>query len=118
MAVVKPFRGLRPPQSIASELACLPYDVMDTEEAIKMAKGKECSLLHITRSEIDLPPDTDIHSEEVYKKSVSNFALWRKKGWLIQDDEAHFYIYAQTMQGRTQYGIVGCASGPIRNRTG
>ncbi len=110
MAVVKPFRGLRPPQSIASELACLPYDVMNTEEAIKMAKGKECSLLHITRSEIDLPPDTDIHSEEVYKKSVSNFALWRKKGWLIQDDEAHFYIYAQTMQGRTQYGIVGCAS--------
>jgi uncharacterized protein (DUF1015 family) len=110
MAVVKPFRGLRPPQSIAGELACLPYDVMNTEEAIKMAKGKECSLLHITRSEIDLPPDTDIHSEEVYKKSVSNFALWRKKGWLIQDDEAHFYIYAQTMQGRTQYGIVGCAS--------
>ncbi len=110
MAVVKPFRGLRPPQYIASDLACLPYDVMNTEEAKKMAQGKECSLLHITRSEIDLPSDTDIHSEEVYNKSVSNFNLWRKKGWLIQDDEPHFYIYAQTMQGRTQYGIVGCAS--------
>jgi uncharacterized protein (DUF1015 family) len=110
MAVIKPFRGLRPPQSIASDLACLPYDVMNTEEARKMAQGKECSLLHITRSEIDLPPETDTHSEEVYNKSVSNFALWRKKGLLIQDDELHFYIYAQTMQGRTQYGIVGCAS--------
>ena len=110
MAVVKPFRGLRPPRSIASDLACLPYDVMSTEEALEMARGKECSLLHITRSEIDLPPETDIHSEEVYDKSKSNFALWRKKGWLLQDDEPCFYIYAQTMKGRTQYGIVGCAS--------
>lgn len=110
MAVVKPFRGLRPPRSIASDLACLPYDVMSTEEALKMALGKECSLLHITRSEIDLPPETDLHSEEVYDKSKSNFALWRKKGWLVQDDKPCFYIYAQTMKGRTQFGIVGCAS--------
>jgi len=110
MAVVKPFRGLRPPQSIAKDLSCLPYDVMNTEEALKMARGKECSLLHITRSEIDLPADTDVHSEEVYEKSVENFALWQKRGWLVQDDEPHYYIYAQTMGGRTQYGIVGCAS--------
>jgi uncharacterized protein (DUF1015 family) len=110
MAVVKPFRGLRPPQSIARDLACLPYDVMNTEEALKMAQGRECSLLHITRSEIDLPPETDIHSGDVYNKSVSNFALWRKKGWLVQDEEPHFYIYSQTMKGRTQFGIVGCAS--------
>jgi uncharacterized protein (DUF1015 family) len=110
MAVVKPFRGLRPPQSIARDLACLPYDVMNTEEAMRMAQGRECSLLHITRSEIDLPPETDIHSDEVYNKSVSNFALWRKKGWLVEDVEPHFYIYAQTMKGRTQFGIVGCAS--------
>jgi len=110
MAVVKPFRGLRPPKSIVSDLACPPYDVMSTEEALKMSQGKEFSLLHITRSEIDLPPETDAHSEEVYKKSVSNFALWRKNGWLVQDDEPHYYIYAQTMQKRTQYGIVGCAS--------
>lgn len=110
MAIVKPFRGLRPPHKIAKDLACLPYDVMNTEEALKMAKGKECSLLHITRSEIDLPADTDSHSDDVYDKSVENFSKWQKKGWLIQDDKPHFYIYAQTMKGRTQYGIVGCAS--------
>lgn len=110
MAVVKPFRGLRPPKPIAKDLSCLPYDVMNTEEARKMAEGKEFSLLHITRSEIDLPPETDVHSEEVYNKSVSNFALWQKKGWLLQDEEPHFYIYAQKMGRRTQYGIVGCAS--------
>ncbi|NMC37810.1 MAG: DUF1015 domain-containing protein [Bacteroidales bacterium] len=110
MAIVKPFRGLRPPRKIAGDLACLPYDVMNTGEARKMAKGKECSLLHITRSEIDLPPETDIHSPEVYERSVQNFALWQKKGWLRQDDQPCFYIYAQTMNGRTQYGIAGCAS--------
>jgi len=110
MAVVKPFRGVRPPKSIVSDLACPPYDVMSTEEALMMSQGKEFSLLHITRSEIDFPPETDAHSEQVYKKSVSNFALWRKNGWLVQDDEPYFYIYAQTMQKRTQYGIVGCAS--------
>jgi len=110
MAIVKPFRGLRPPQSLAKDLACLPYDVMNTDEAMKMAKGKECSLLHITRSEIDLPANTDTHSEQVYNKSVENFFKWQKKGWLVQDEKPHFYIYAQTMKGRTQYGIVGCAS--------
>jgi uncharacterized protein (DUF1015 family) len=110
MAVVKPFRGLRPPHALVKDLACLPYDVMDTEEAKKMAKGKECSLLHITRSEIDLPVDTDTHSDQVYNKSVENFRKWQKNGWLVQDEAPHFYIYAQTMKGLTQYGIVGCAS--------
>jgi uncharacterized protein (DUF1015 family) len=110
MAIVKTFRGLRPPRCIASDLACLPYDVMNSEEAAGMARGKECSLLHITRSEIDLPPDTDTHSEEVYNKSVENFKKWQKRGWLVQDDKPMFYIYAQTMNGRTQYGIVGCAA--------
>jgi uncharacterized protein (DUF1015 family) len=110
MAVVKPFRGLRPPRAIVKDLACLPYDVMNSEEAGRMAKGKECSLLHITRSEIDFPPDVDTHSGEVYKKSVENFSKWQKKGWLVQDKTPGYYIYAQTMKGRTQYGIVGCAS--------
>ena len=110
MAIVKPFKGLRPPKEIAADLSCLPYDVMNTEEAAAMAEGKECSLLHITRSEIDLPEGVDAHSPEVYDKSVSNFALWQERGWLKQDAEPHFYIYAQTMNGRTQYGIVGCAS--------
>jgi len=110
MAVVKPFRGLRPPRAIVKELACLPYDVMNTAEARKMAKGKECSLLHITRSEIDFPSDIDTHSEEVYQKSVDNFRQWQKNGWLVQDKTPGYYIYAQTMKGKTQYGIVGCAS--------
>jgi len=110
MAVVKPFRGVRPPREIAKDLASLPYDVMNSAEALEMAKGKECSLLHITRAEIDLPSDIDSHSAEVYKKSVDNFALWRKKSWLIQDEKPSFYIYAQTMEGRTQYGIAACAS--------
>jgi uncharacterized protein (DUF1015 family) len=110
MAVVRPFRGLRPPREIVKDLACLPYDVMNTEEAAAMASGKECSLLHITRAEIDLPAGTDVHSEEVYKKSVDNFALWREKGWLVQDETPYYYIYAQTMAKRTQYGIAACAS--------
>jgi uncharacterized protein (DUF1015 family) len=110
MAIVKPFRGLRPPASLAADLACLPYDVMNRDEAAEMADGKECSLLHVTRSEIDLPEDADLHSDEVYRKSVENFRRWQEKGWLIQDREPRFYIYAQTMEGRTQYGIAGCAS--------
>ena len=110
MAVVKPFRGLRPPRPLAKDLSCLPYDVMNTDEARKMAEGKECSLLHITRSEIDLPEGTDTHSEQVYNESVNNFRKWQNNGWLIQDSVPRFYIYAQTMKGRTQYGIVGCAS--------
>jgi uncharacterized protein (DUF1015 family) len=110
MAIVKPFKGLRPPQSIASDLACLPYDVMNSTEADQMAEGKACSLLHITRAEIDCPEGTDVHSETVYLKSVENFQNFQKQNWLVQDEEAKYYIYAQTMNGRTQYGIVGAAS--------
>ncbi len=110
MATVRPFRGLRPPREIAKELACLPYDVMNSDEARKMAEGKDCSLLHITRAEIDLPPETDPHSETVYKKSLENFELWQKRGWLVRDEKPSYYIYAQTMAGRTQYGIAACAS--------
>ena len=110
MAVVKPFRGLRPPPEIVKKLACLPYDVMSTGEAALMARNNEYSLLHITRSEIDLPENTDPHSEDVYDKSIENFTLWKKRGWLKQDDDPYVYIYAQTMEGRTQYGIVACAS--------
>jgi uncharacterized protein (DUF1015 family) len=109
MARVKPFRGLRPPKELAPKVACLPYDVMNTEEARKMAEGNPYSLLHITRAEIDLPPGTDEHSPEVYEKSRENFRKFIENGWLIQDQEPHFYIYAQTMDGRTQYGIVGGA---------
>jgi uncharacterized protein (DUF1015 family) len=83
---------------------------MNSEEAAQMAKGKDCSLLRITKAEIDCPAGTDVHSEIVYNKSVENFNMFKAKGWLKQDNEAKYYIYAQTMDGRTQYGIVGCAA--------
>lgn len=110
MAIVKPFRGLRPPKQFAEETACLPYDVMNSDEAAKMAAGKSRSLLHITRAEIDCPPGTDIHSDKVYSKAVENFNSFQSNGWLNEDSEARYYIYAQTMNGRTQYGLVGCAA--------
>lgn len=110
MAIIKPFKGLRPPKDIVGDLACLPYDVMNSQEAAQMAEGKENSLLHITRAEIDCPEGTDIHSETVYNTAVDNFNLFKEKGWLVQDEEARYYIYAQTMDGRTQYGIVANAS--------
>jgi len=110
MAKVKPFKGIRPPKNIIEELACLPYDVMNTEEARQMAKGKEKSLLHITRAEIDLPEGTDIHAQEVYDKSRENFKKFLDNEWLEQEEKPKFYIYAQTMNNRTQYGIVGAAA--------
>jgi len=110
MAIVKPFKGLRPPPEIIKDLACLPYDVMNAQEAAEMAQGKPMSLLHITRSEIDCHKSVDVHSDAVYQKSVENFQSFIKKGWLVQDAVEHFYIYAQTMNGRTQYGLVGCAA--------
>lgn len=75
-----------------------------------MADGRERSLLRITRAEIECPPGTDVHSDTVYKKAVENFEAFKIKGWLREDPEARFYIYAQTMEGRTQYGLVGCAA--------
>lgn len=110
MAIVKPFNGLRPPKDIAAGLSCLPYDVMNSREAAKMAGGKDYSLLHITRAEIDCAEGVDVHSDEVYNKSAQNFNKFKDRGWLVRDEEPRFYIYAQTMNGRTQYGIVGCAA--------
>ncbi|MBN2745423.1 MAG: DUF1015 domain-containing protein [Bacteroidales bacterium] len=110
MAIIKPFKGLRPPKEIIEELACLPYDVMNSEEAAEMAAGKPRSLLHITRAEIDCDPNIDIHSEIVYNKAVENLNDFKQNGWLKTDDKPHYYIYAQTMEGRTQYGIVGAAA--------
>lgn len=110
MAIIKPFKGIRPPKEIVSNLACLPYDVMNSDEAAQMAEGKPESLLHITKAEIDCEPGVDVHSETVYNKAVSNFQMFKQKGWLKQDAEAKYYIYAQTMDGRTQYGIVGAAA--------
>lgn len=110
MAIIKPFRGLRPPTKIVEKLACLPYDVMNSKEAAKMAEGKMESLLRITKAEIECPEVDDIHSEKIYNKAVNNFRAFQEKGWLVQDAEPKYYIYAQTMNGRTQYGIVGAAA--------
>ncbi|MCK9338710.1 MAG: DUF1015 family protein [Bacteroidales bacterium] len=109
MAIVKPFRGLRPPKSIVKQLASRPYDVLNSEEARQEAAGNPYSLLRVTKAEIDLPKGTDEHSQQVYDKVVENFNLFKKEGYLVKDTEEKFYIYAQTMDGRTQYGIVGCA---------
>ncbi len=109
MAIVKPFKGLRPPKEFVKNVSCLPYDVMNSVEAAKMAEGKKESLLHVTRAEIDLPSGIDIHSDEVYEKAVENFKRMQSESWLVEDSEPRFYIYAQTMGNRTQYGIVGCA---------
>ena len=109
MSTVKPFKGLRPQKDIAARLSCLPYDVMNTQEAAQMAQGNPQSFLHITRAEIDLPDGIDPHSKQVYDKSLQNFNNFQKQGWLFQDDAPKFYIYAQTMDGRTQYGIAGAA---------
>jgi uncharacterized protein (DUF1015 family) len=108
MAIVKAFRGLRPPVEIAARLASRPYDVLNSNEAREEAKGNEYSLLRVTKAEIDLPAGTDEHSQAVYDKVVENFTMFKNNDWLVQDEESKLYIYAQTMDGRTQYGIVGC----------
>ncbi|RUA11649.1 MAG: DUF1015 domain-containing protein [Flavobacteriia bacterium] len=110
MAIVKPFKGLRPPKQIIEKVSCLPYDVMNASEAAEMASDKPESLLHITRAEIEFDPDTDPHDEKVYKKAEDNFKKFQEEGILVQDSKDKYYIYAQTMNGKTQYGIVGAAS--------
>lgn len=108
MAIVKAFKGLRPPVELVTKLASRPYDVLNSEEARTEAEGNPYSLLHVTKAEIDLPRGIDEHGDEVYNKVVENFTAFRSNGWLVKDSEEKLYIYAQTMDGRTQYGIVGC----------
>jgi uncharacterized protein (DUF1015 family) len=109
MAILKAFKGLRPPTTIAKDLASRPYDVLNSAEAREEAKGNDYSLLHIIKPEIDLPVEMDEHDEAVYQKAKENFDKFKSKNWLVQDEKEKLYIYAQTMDGRTQYGIVGCA---------
>ena len=106
MVKVKPFCGIRPPQEYAAEVASRPYDVLNSVEA--KAEATERSLLHIIKPEIDFDPIADEHSQQVYDKAVANFKEWKERGWLVQDEQEHYYIYAQTMNGRTQYGIAMC----------
>ncbi|MDR2682616.1 MAG: DUF1015 domain-containing protein [Dysgonamonadaceae bacterium] len=106
MAIIKPFRGIRPPKQLVEAVASRPYDVLSSEEARQEAAGNEKSLYHIIKPEIDFPAGKDEHDADVYDKAVENFRKFQEKGWLVQDDKENYYIYAQTMNGRTQYGLV------------
>jgi len=104
MVKIKAFKGIRPPKELAKEVAARPYDVLNSQEA--KAEAGEKSLLHITKPEIDFDPIIDEHSQQAYDKAVENFRRWKERGWLVQDPKEMYYVYAQTMEGRTQYGLV------------
>jgi len=107
MVKIKPFKGIRPPKELAKEVASRPYDVLNSQEA--KTEAGEKSLLHIIKPEIDFDPIIDEHSQPAYDKAVENFKKWQQKGWLVQDQQEKYYVYAQTMDGRTQYGLaVAC----------
>mgnify|MGYP000068373071 FL=1 len=110
MAKVKPFRGLRPPKQFVEQVASKPYDVLSSEEARAEAEGNAKSLYHIIKPEIDFEPGTGEHEQKVYDKAVENFQKFQREGWLVQDEKEQYYLYAQTMDGRTQYGLVVGAS--------
>ncbi|MCM1020579.1 MAG: DUF1015 domain-containing protein [Muribaculum sp.] len=110
MAKVKPFKGIRPPRELVTEVASRPYDVLNSAEARAEAEGNEKSLYHIIKPEIDFGPEVDEHDPCVYDKAVENFNAFQQKGWLKQDETDRYYIYAQTMDGRTQYGFVIAAN--------
>ena len=106
MATVKPFRGIRPPKEFVEQVESRPYDVLDSDEARAEAGNNEKSLYHIIKPEIDFPVGTSEYDPKVYERAAENFQKFQDKGWLVQDDRDHYYIYAQTMQGKTQYGLV------------
>ena len=110
MATIKPFKGLRPPIQYVEEVESRPYDVLSSDEARSEALNNEKSLYHIIKPEIDFEPNTSEYDSRVYEKATENFKKFQENGWLVQDKEEHYYIYAQTMNGKTQYGLVVCAS--------
>ena len=109
MPRIKPFRGIRPPQHLVAQVASRPYDVLNSEEARLEAGDNEKSLYHIIKPEINFPPGTDEHDERVYDAARAQLDHFIEQGWLVQDEEEHYYLYAQTMDGHTQYGFVVCA---------
>ena len=106
MATIKPFRGIRPPKEYVEAVESRPYDVLDSEEARQEAAGNEKSLYHIIKPEIDFPVGTSEYDPKVYERAAQNFQAFQDKGWLVQDEQEMYYIYAQTMNGKTQYGLV------------
>ncbi len=112
MARIKPFKGIRPPRELVEQVESRPYDVLDSDEARAECEGNEKSLYHIIKPEIDFPVGTSEYDPRVYEKARENFLAFQQKGWLVQDDKEQYYIYAQTMNGKTQYGlVVGAYSG-------
>ena len=109
MAIVKPFRGIRPPRELVEKVESRPYDVLNSEEARQEAGDNEMSLYHIIKPEIDFEPGTSEYDPKVYQRAAENFQKFQDKGWLVQDKDEHYYIYAQTMNGKTQYGLVVAA---------
>jgi len=110
MAIVRPFKGLRPPKDIAAKVASFPYDVLNSEEARELAKDNPQSFLHINKPEIDLDPGINLYDQQVYDKAVANFKMFQEKGWLVRDAGECFYIYKQVMNGRSQIGLMCCCS--------
>jgi uncharacterized protein (DUF1015 family) len=110
MAIIKAFKGFRPVKKLAGSMASRPYDVLSSEEACAEASGNQYSFYHIIKSEIDFPPDTDHYSPVIYKKAKTNLENWISAGILKQDATPCLYVYAQTFLGKTQYGLVACAS--------
>jgi uncharacterized protein (DUF1015 family) len=110
MSTIRPFKAVRPKQEYSDKVASKPYDVLSSEEAKQESKGNPYSFLHVVKSEIDLPESVDHYDKAVYEKARDNYESLKKQGILVQDQKPLLYIYAQTMNGRTQYGIVGCAA--------
>ncbi|MCR1951993.1 MULTISPECIES: DUF1015 family protein [unclassified Clostridium] len=110
MAVMRPFMGIRPIRELADKIAALPYDVMDSDEAREMVKDNPYSFLHVDKAEVDLPSDIDVYDDRVYEKAKENLDEMIEKGYYIEDKKPNFYIYRQVMNGRSQVGLVGCAS--------
>lgn len=106
MATIKPFKGVRPPKNLVEKVESRPYDVLESEEARVEAGDNEMSLYHIIKPEIDFEPGTSEYDPRVYEKAAENFKAFQEKGWLVQDDKEQYYIYAQTMNSKTQYGLV------------
>lgn len=110
MATIKPFKGLRPPRDLVEQVESRPYDVLDSEEARAEAGDNEKSLYHIIKPEIDFSVGTSEYDPRVYERAAQNFKKFQEQGWLVQDEQECYYIYAQTMNGRTQYGLVVAAA--------
>lgn len=106
MATIKPFKGIRPPKELIEQIESRPYDVLNSEEAREEANGNEKSLYHIIKPEIDFEIGTSEYDPRVYEQAAKNFKNFQEKGWLVQDEKDHYYIYAQTMNNKTQYGLV------------